>query len=214
MTSHPTTRKLFCFRHGQTTWNAEGRIQGHLDVPLNDLGREQAKQLTPILSHLNVQAFLSSDLSRAHETALIPAQELKLEVATDERLREIHLGKLQGLTGAEMDQLYGQGFSESTRHRPFSDQEIQMLGAETGPQVRDRALAALAEYCLAHPEIERLAVASHGGVVRRLVQWALKIEALPAPIPNGAVYPLIIEVSTRALELLSHLPLPTRRGPC
>ena len=89
-----------------------------------------------------------------------------------------------------------------------------MLGAETGPQVRDRALAALADYCLKHPEVERLAVASHGGVVRRLVQWALKIEALPAPIPHGAVYPLILEVSTRALELLAHLPLPARRGPC
>ncbi len=211
MSAHPSTKRLYCFRHGLTDWNAEGRIQGHLDVPLNDVGRTQARALTPVLAHLRVEAFLSSDLSRASETARISSDPLGCALHHDPRLREIHLGKLQGLTREEMDQQHGTGFAERTRSVPFTDEEVAKLGCETGQQVRDRALEALADFCQRHPHLERIGVSTHGGVMRRLVQHALGIQELPAPIPNSAIYPLIFEVSPRTLRLELQLPIPARR---
>jgi probable phosphoglycerate mutase len=94
----PTVPDLWILRHGETVWNAEGRLQGHLDSPLTATGREQARAQRDILARClpaGVTA-LSSPSGRAWETARIAAAELGLPLRADTALREVHLGAWQG----------------------------------------------------------------------------------------------------------------------
>src|SRR5690348_1398191 len=97
---------LLLARHGETDWNREGRWQGHADVALNDRGREQARELATQLVNEPIDAIVSSDLRRAHETALIIAEVKRLPVATDAGLREIDVGSWSGLTPEEIEQCF------------------------------------------------------------------------------------------------------------
>lgn len=181
--------RLYVFRHGQTDWNADGRIQGHLDIPLNDRGREQARALIEPLRALGIQAILSSDLSRALETAMIVASALRIPVTQDQGIREVHLGKLQGLDREEIQRLYGKDFSAQIGRMPISDADIVNLGAESGEQVVARISQAIQTFAVKHPGLERIGVASHGGVIRRMIQLAPVSHGFPPPIANGVIYP-------------------------
>ena len=97
----------FCLvRHGETAWNAETRLQGHVDIPLNDIGRAQAQAAALSLATQNFDALYSSDLSRAVETAAAAGARLGLEVLPTQSLRERRLGGFQGLTRAEAQARY------------------------------------------------------------------------------------------------------------
>lgn len=96
-------RRLILLRHGETTHNAEGVWQGQLDSPLSERGREQARAAAVALSSLGIGRIVSSDLSRALDTARAVAEVVSVPVAaTDVRLREIHAGQWQGLTSAQV----------------------------------------------------------------------------------------------------------------
>ena len=100
-------RRLVVLRHGQTVSNLKGIWQGHLDHELTDLGREQAAAAARAIASLRPTRIVSSDLSRAHDTALaVAAASGDLDVAVDERWREIHAGAWQGLTAAEVGEQY------------------------------------------------------------------------------------------------------------
>jgi broad specificity phosphatase PhoE len=94
------SRHLVLVRHGESTWNAEARLQGQLDPPLSDRGREQARALLPLLDGVPPDRVISSDLSRARETAdLLGLRPARL----DPRWREIDVGEWGGKTAAEID---------------------------------------------------------------------------------------------------------------
>lgn len=97
-----TVGQLIVLRHGRTTWNAEGRFQGQADIPLDDRGRAQARRVSGFLAELAPTAIVSSDLSRAQQTAAEVAAATGLAVNTDERLREIHVGSWEGLTADDV----------------------------------------------------------------------------------------------------------------
>jgi len=92
---------LLLVRHGETAWNVEGRIQGHLDVPLNETGLAQADATGRRLAGEKFDAIYSSDLIRAYRTASPVVANPDGEIVREPRLRERHLGVLQGLTGEE-----------------------------------------------------------------------------------------------------------------
>ena len=107
------TPTIYYIRHGETAWNAEGRLQGVQDVPLNDLGRRQAAQAGNILVDLFARdgrdkaslAFVASPLGRARSTMDLVREVLDLPpggYALDDRLREIGYGRWEGSTLAEM----------------------------------------------------------------------------------------------------------------
>ncbi|CAN6678630.1 unnamed protein product [Malus baccata var. baccata] len=100
--------EILVVRHGETVWNADGRIQGTLDVELNDAGRQQAAALGDRLSKdPKISLVYSSDLSQAYETAQIIASRCGgLKVVTDPDLRERHKGVLQGLAYHEIPKPY------------------------------------------------------------------------------------------------------------
>src|SRR5690606_24937790 len=98
---------FWLIRHGETEWNAGRRLQGWLDIPLSDIGRQQAHRLAAHLRALQgpqFKAVLSSDLSRAAETARIATEHLGLPVLADERLRERNYGVYQGMDWAALTQ--------------------------------------------------------------------------------------------------------------
>jgi len=94
------TDRLILVRHGESTWNAESRLQGQLDPPLSALGREQARALAPVLEALPPERVISSDLARARETAeLLGLRPARFEPGW----REIDVGEWAGRTAAEID---------------------------------------------------------------------------------------------------------------
>ena len=94
--------RLIVWRHGNTDWNAGNRVQGQTDVPLNELGHQQAVDAAELLVRLHPAAIVSSDLQRAADTASALAALTGLSVRQDERLRERYFGVWEGLTMAEV----------------------------------------------------------------------------------------------------------------
>jgi broad specificity phosphatase PhoE len=150
--------ELLLVRHGETDWNAVGRLQGHTDRPLNDFGRRQARELAAGLAGQRLDAIYSSDLSRARETAEIVGERLGLPVTLDPDLREKDWGNWEGLTAAERDRVEFVG--ESTRAH------------------QERMLRALARISAQHPDQGTVLVVTHGGSMRRVQTAALGM-ALP-----------------------------------
>ncbi|HEX4323772.1 MAG TPA: histidine phosphatase family protein [Gaiellaceae bacterium] len=149
---------LLLVRHGETDWNAEGRLQGHTDRPLSDFGRRQAQKLAAELQGEELEAIYSSDLARARETAEIVAERLGLQVELDSDLREKDWGTWEGLTPAERDRV--ELVSESTQAH------------------QERTLRALRRISELHPGSGSVLVVTHGGSMRRVQTAALGM-ALP-----------------------------------
>ena len=95
---------IYFIRHGETDWNRQARMQGHADVPLNDLGRQQAEQVASAMASYQLDAIYSSDLSRAWDTAIAIAQHHpQLQVQAGSLWRERDYGKFQGMTLPEVE---------------------------------------------------------------------------------------------------------------
>jgi probable phosphoglycerate mutase len=161
---------LLIVRHGETDWNAEGRLQGHADRPLNELGRKQAKALAERLAGEGIRAVYASDLSRARETAEIVGERLGLPVVIDPDLREKNWGNWEGLTGSERDR-------------------VDFVG-ETTDAHGERILRAVRGIVERHPD-ERVLVVTHGGSMRR-IQVAAVGMALPV-VENCGVWTIAHE---------------------
>jgi 2,3-bisphosphoglycerate-dependent phosphoglycerate mutase len=189
--------EIFIFRHGETDWNREERFQGHLDIPLNETGKIQAKQLIPILKKNAIEVILSSDLMRALQTAQIVADELGISVHSHAGLREAHLGKAQGLTRREIESLFGEELVTRWKSSKLTDADISYPDGETGKQIMERVFSTLEKFLQDYPTYQRIGVASHGGVIRRIMQKLLPPHSPPIPIPNGVIYRLTYDKKTR-----------------
>ncbi|MGZ6955263.1 MAG: histidine phosphatase family protein [Acidimicrobiia bacterium] len=161
--------RILLVRHGQSTWNADGRWQGRADPPLSELGRRQAEVAASTIATHGIHRVVASPLRRAHETATIVAGALGLPVVADERLQERDAGRWTGKTRAEIEEGWP-GFLASGR-RPE--------GFETDDVLHERAMAALADIGVAAHE--PIVVVSHGGLIR-VVERALGAE--PHSVPN------------------------------
>ena len=137
-------RILFLFRHGETDWNREGRLQGHTDTPLNATGLAQAQALAESLRPHRLDAVVSSDLARARTTAQIVAEALRVPLFIEAGLRETDVGAAEGLLWAEAKARFGEGLTE----RWFSDGDVAFPGGETGIATRLRGLAGLRRFTL------------------------------------------------------------------
>jgi probable phosphoglycerate mutase len=98
--------RVIAVRHGETEWNVATRIQGQLDIGLNETGREQARRVARALAGEALDAVYASDLQRAVDTAQAIAAQAGLAVQTDAALRERGFGEFEGLTWAEVEQLH------------------------------------------------------------------------------------------------------------
>ncbi len=163
----PEATHLIALRHGETAWNAEQRIQGQLDTPLNDVGRWQAQRLGQALQDAGVQVVYSSDLVRVSDTAAAFAGPAGLPVQFDTRLRERHFGEWQGCTYDELHQRWPEQAVAWRRRDP----EFGPLGGETLAAFHARSIAIYAELCARHPG-QVIAVFAHGGLLDSLYRAA------------------------------------------
>lgn len=151
---------VLLLRHGQTAWNAEQRLQGQLDVPLDTVGQRQVAQMAAVLAGEDLAAIYSSDLKRALDTALALARVTGLPVIQDKALRERGFGRLEGLTYAEVDALWPDDALRWRRREP----DFGPGGGETLRAFCARSVAAVTRLALPHPG-QTIAVVAHGGVL-------------------------------------------------
>jgi broad specificity phosphatase PhoE len=155
------SRTLVLLRHGRTAWNHALRVQGQVDVELDDVGREQATAAARVLAKLGPSLLWSSDLVRARVTADAVAEATGLTPTYDERLREFHLGERQGLTHHEYAALDPAGFA-AFRGGCYD----AAPGAERTAEVRRRMCEVASELLAALGPGETGVAVSHGAAIR------------------------------------------------
>jgi probable phosphoglycerate mutase len=160
--------RILAIRHGETAWNVDTRIQGHLDIPLNERGRWQAQRLARALAARDpIHAIYSSDLERAHHTAQAIAAATGAPLATHTGLRERCFGTFEGKTYAEIEQHWPE---ESERWRK-REPDWAPRGGESLLLMRERISATLQELVARHPG-EQIVLVAHGGVMDQLYRLA------------------------------------------
>jgi probable phosphoglycerate mutase len=156
--------RLVLWRHGRTEWNSARRFQGQTDIDLDDVGRTQAAEAARHLALLPPTRIISSDLSRARDTAAELGRLADLPVATDARLRETYAGSWQGLSREDLMAQHG---SEVLAWGAGSD--LRPGGGERRSEVAARMVAAIADALVDLPPDSTLVIATHGGSARAAV---------------------------------------------
>jgi 2,3-bisphosphoglycerate-dependent phosphoglycerate mutase/probable phosphoglycerate mutase len=177
-----TLSRLILLRHGQTDFNVAGRMQGHLESVLTPIGRAQAVAAAPVVAALAPDRLISSDLSRAADTAELVGAVCGLPVKLDARLRETHLGQWQGMSVDEIEAEYP-GAIATWR----SDAAWAPPGGESRIQVVERSRPVVHEVD-AEPSdggSEALLVVAHGGLIAGLVSGLLDLPARAWPAIGG-----------------------------
>jgi probable phosphoglycerate mutase len=183
--------RILAIRHGETAWNVDTRLQGHLDIPLNEVGLRQAQHLARSLAERDViHAIYASDLSRAHVTAQALAELIGQNVTTHVGLRERHFGAFQGRTYADIEV----GLPEHAWHwRKRTPDWAPPGGGESLLALRERIVATVDELASRHPG-QQIVMVAHGGVLDILYRAATHL-ALQAPrtwqLTNTAVNRLL-----------------------
>jgi len=156
---------ILLIRHGETSWNAVRRLQGHTDIPLNDEGARQAGALAQALAAEQVDVLVSSDLQRAMQTAQAVADQYDgLDVQTDDQLRERCYGVFEGMLYADIEQQYPAEYAlwqarDIDAVMPAGERE-----AESFRQFYQRSTDGIAEWAQRHPG-RTIAIVAHGGVL-------------------------------------------------
>lgn len=165
--------RIYLLRHGETAnYNGVFKYNGHYDVDVTKPGMRQLARQADRLKNQPISAVYSSDLTRALRGAGIIASAHNLEVVQDRRLREIHAGRWEGLSVAEVRAKFG-GELE-TRFDDIVNYRVKG-GGENLPDVRERARKALAEITERHRG-EELALVAHGGINRIILCDALGLD--------------------------------------
>lgn len=152
--------ELVLVRHGETDWNAQGRIQGQLDIPLNPVGLAQAEAVGMRLRGEHFDAIYASDLERAMQTARPVVKNDERAIRREPRLRERHFGALQGLTGGEAQQQQSRVWQDYKARGPDAD-----LGGGESLQVFSQRVVDFIDQVLQAHAGGRVLLVSHGGVL-------------------------------------------------
>jgi probable phosphoglycerate mutase len=201
---------LYCVRHGETTFNAEGRIQGRLDTPLSPAGWKQCELIARAVAAIGrehpIDFVIASPLRRALDTARPIAEQLGVELRTDDRLAELNAGVFQGLLPSEM----AVKFPDATERWRTHDPDFVIPGGESRRQLMTRGTAALDE--LLRSGGKSAVVVAHGGLLTAAFKGLLGIAAERSPfmLYNGSISTIEFTSQVRLLTLnqVEHL-----RGP-
>ncbi|MEU1727884.1 histidine phosphatase family protein [Actinomadura sp. ATCC 39365] len=149
------SRRIVCLRHGQTLWNVEHRFQGHSDIPLDETGVAQAARAASLLASLRPTLIVSSDLQRAHDTALALGRLVGLDVTVDKDFRERGGGQWEGLTRDEIAARWPEEYIawEAPDGEPVSE-------------VATRVATSMRKWAARLDDDGLLVVASHGAALR------------------------------------------------
>ena len=193
--------KWYLVRHGESEWNREGRIQGHTDVGLSELGRKQAAMLSTRMAGESIDAAYSSDLSRAKDTATAVLGERDVTLITDPDLREFSYGEWEGLTLKEVNEQDPELFdARFTR----GDNAFAAPGGENSEDIIKRVQRFIKGVTERHSPDEDLLIVGHGGSMRALALCLLELpdESMWKLRMNNASVSIISNQSRgRVLEL-------------
>lgn len=195
--------ELILIRHGETDWNRELRFQGHIDVPLNDIGHEQARRVAARLAAESVHHLVSSDLTRAQQTARPVAQHnpqlLSLDPVTDVALREQCFGVIDGMCVADIKAQYPDEWAQWVRFQA----DYAFVGGESTRQFHTRVMSAVRSLAQQHAG-QTLVVVTHGGVLDMVYRTALSLPlsgARQSLIPNAGLNR--VRIQGDAIEILT-----------
>ena len=183
-------RSFLVFRHGETDYNRNGRVQGWTDIPLNDAGLAQAAALAPLLLAHDVRSIVTSDLGRAHQTAVSAAGGRAVVLHRDMALREIFYGELEGILFADLVAKLGDEFMAAWRHHDPAGLEQRIPTGESKREALTRARDAIRRHAARVPVHETFAVSTHGGIIRCLLATAEGGAAAPTKIRNCGAFRL------------------------
>jgi len=198
----PTPTTILLIRHGETAWNAERRLQGHLDIPLNPEGERQAGLLAAALAAAPLDVLVSSDLMRARQTAQAIADLRGMPLRIEPGLRERCYGGFEGLLYSEIEERFSREFAA------WQARDVDAAlppGANRGETFRaffERATGAILALGAAHPG-KTLALVAHGGVLECAYRLA---RGLPLETPrdfkvfNASVNRFVLEDGKLALQ--------------
>ncbi|WP_219414726.1 histidine phosphatase family protein [Pseudonocardia nigra] len=177
-----TLRRLVLLRHGQTDYNAAGRMQGHLDSMLTESGRAQAAAVAPEIARLAPDRLVSSDLRRAADTADVLGAACGQPVKVDARLRETHLGEWQGCSVAEIEELWPGAIaiwrSDPAWAPPGGESRIEVVR-------RSRPVVEELEEEFADGIDATAVLVAHGGLIAGLVSGLLALPTSTWPAIGG-----------------------------
>lgn len=196
---------LYCLRHGESLYNAEGRLQGHLEVPLSPRGVRQAEAAAEALAGQPIEAIHTSPLCRARQTAEIIAERLRLPLCVDERLKEIDVGRLEGRLRAELRTTE----AEVLARWASGDPDFRLPGGESRRQVAQRGRAAFE--AIRRTGHAHVLVVAHGTVLLSTIKVlaGLPLEGPPWTLRNASItmlrWPDHGPLQIAALDQVAHL---------
>ena len=153
-----TASRIILWRHGRTEWNQVDRFQGQADIPLDELGYQQASRAAEVLAAYQPTALYSSDLSRCYQTAEALVRRTGLEIITDKRLREIHVGSWEGLLREEV-----KAADPELARRLRSGEDVRRSPTGESPsEVAERMAEVLSEIAEAAEDHSTVVVVTHG----------------------------------------------------
>ena len=153
-----TAARIIIWRHGRTEWNVGDRFQGQADIPIDGVGYAQAVRAAEVLVAYRPTGLYSSDLARCYQTAAVLAERTGLEITTDKRLREIHVGSWEGLIGDEI-----RAADPELARRLWAGEDVRRSPTGESPrEVAERMTEALTEIAEAAEDHSTVVVATHG----------------------------------------------------
>jgi glucosyl-3-phosphoglycerate phosphatase len=164
-----TLRRLVLWRHGETDYNASGRMQGQLDSALTEIGWNQARFAVPALARFAPDLVVASDLRRATDTATVFTQATGVALKIDKRLRETNLGIWQGKTSEEVDEQWPGG-----RQIWQTDPTWSPPGGESRVEVAARAFEVVADLD-GNGAVSTALICSHGGLMAAITGHLLEL---------------------------------------
>ncbi|WP_039789241.1 histidine phosphatase family protein [Herbaspirillum huttiense] len=162
---------ILLIRHGETDWNVDKRLQGHIDIGLNEAGQRQVLALGEALAGEGIDAVFASDLQRARDTAQAVADAAGLEVLIDAGLRERCYGGFEGLRHTEIEARYPEAYRQWKAREPDFRYPAGERIAETMREFYERSVAAV-QRVLASGRYRKVAIVTHGGVLECVHHWA------------------------------------------
>ena len=162
--------RLLIVRHGETPWNIEGRLQGHANIALSEVGRQQARLVARRLSQVPIGVAYSSDLSRASATAEEILDQREVPLLLTPEMRERHYGVFEGMTVEERKAFDSKMFAASVE----KDLDFAPTGGETPRQTYARMSAFVAGILQRHME-ETVLLVGHGGSLRAAIIAVMRL---------------------------------------
>lgn len=176
-------KTIYVFRHGETDWNKQKRIQGHSNIPLNQTGREQAQELRKKIEKIPFDIIYSSDLVRASETAEIAIKGREIEIKTTVALRETSLGEAEGMYINDLLEKYGVLWDQFLSY----DLDISFPGGETKRESMHRAKM-LIDFIVKESDFKTIGISAHGGILSGLLGSYCTEKSTPLRINNCSLY--------------------------